>query len=113
MYADWPLLSLVIWTPILGGILVLFAGDREPSGARKIALNTETHLMQFVERQPWIAAFDIEYYLGVDGISMPLILLTSFTTVIVVISAWEVIQYRTSQYMAAFLIMEGFMIGTS
>ena len=67
MYADWPLLSLVIWTPIVGGILVLFAGDREPSGARKIALvvslatfalsiplytgfNTETHLMQFIER---------------------------------------------------------------
>jgi NADH-quinone oxidoreductase subunit M len=81
MYADWPLLSLAIWTPILGGILVLFAGDREPSGARKIALvvsivtflltlplytqfNTETHLMQFVERQPWIAAFNIEYYLS-------------------------------------------------
>jgi NADH-quinone oxidoreductase subunit M len=129
MYADWPLLSLVVWTPIFGGILVLLAGDKEPSGARKIALvvsivtflltlplysqfNTETHLMQFVERQDWIAAFDIEYYLGVDGISMPLILLTSFTTVIVVISAWEVIQYRASQYFAAFLIMEGFMIGT-
>ncbi len=129
MYADWPLLSLVIWTPIIGGILVLFAGDREPSGARKIALlvsivtflltlplysqfNTDTHLMQFVERHPWIPAFNIDYFLGVDGISMPLILLTSFTTVIVVIAAWEVIQYRASQYFAAFLIMEGFMIGT-
>ncbi len=129
MYADWPLLSLVVWTPIFGGILVLFAGDKEPSGARKIALvvsivtflltlplysqfNTQTHLMQFVERQNWIAAFNIEYYLGIDGISMPLILLTSFTTVIVVISAWEVIQYRASQYFAAFLIMEGLMIGT-
>ena len=129
MYADWPLLSLVIWTPILGGILVLFAGDRDPSGARKIALvvsiatllltlplytqfNSGTHLMQFVERHDWIPAFNIEYYLGIDGISMPLILLTSFTTVIVIISAWEVIQYRVSQYMAAFLIMEGFMIGT-
>jgi NADH-quinone oxidoreductase subunit M len=105
MYADWPLLSLVVWTPIFGGILVLLAGDKEPSGARKIALlvsivtflltlplylqfNTDTHLMQFVERQSWIAAFNIEYYLGVDGISMPLILLTSFTTVIVVISAY-------------------------
>ena len=78
MYADWPLLSLVIWTPILGGILVLFTGDKEPAGARKIALlvsivtflltlplytqfNTDTHLMQFVERQPWIDAFNIEY----------------------------------------------------
>lgn len=129
MYSEWPLLSLVVWTPIIGGILVLFAGDREPSGARKIALvvsiitflltiplytqfDSGTHLMQFVERHPWIGAFDIEYYLGIDGISMPLILLTSFTTVIVVISAWEVIQYRASQYMASFLIMEGFMIGT-
>lgn len=129
MYADWPLLSLVIWTPIIGGILVLFAGDKEPSGARKIALlvsivtflltiplysqfNTDTHLIQFVERESWIPAFNIEYFLGIDGISMPLILLTSFTTVIVVISAWEVIQYRASQYFAAFLIMEGFMIGT-
>ncbi|MDJ0777087.1 MAG: NADH-quinone oxidoreductase subunit M [Gammaproteobacteria bacterium] len=129
MYADWPLLSLVIWTPILGGVLVLFAGDREPSGARKIALvvslvtfalsiplytqfNSETHLMQFVERHSWIDAFNIEYYVGIDGISMPLILLTSFMTIIVIISAWQVIQYRASQYMAAFLIMEGFMIGT-
>ena len=129
MYADWPLLSLVIWTPIFGGILVLFAGDSNPAGARKIALvvsiitflltvplytqfNTSTYLMQFVERHEWIDVFNIEYYVGIDGISMPLILLTSFSTVIVVISAWEVIQYRVSQYMASFLIMEGFMIGT-
>ena len=129
MYSEWPLLSVVIWTPIIGGILVLLAGDRNPAGARKIALlfsivtflltlplysqfNTDTHLMQFVERHGWIDTFNIEYFIGIDGISMPLILLTSFTTVIVVISAWEIIQYRVSQYMAAFLIMEGFMIGT-
>ena len=129
MYADWPLLSLVIWTPILGGVLVLFIGDRQPAGARKITLvvaiatflltlplyaqfNTDTHLMQFVERHSWIPEFNIEYFVGIDGISMPLILLTSFTTVIVVISSWEVIQYRVAQYMAAFLFMEGFMIGT-
>ncbi len=129
MYADWPLLSLVIWTPIVGGILVLFVGDKKPGGARKIALlisiitflltlplysqfTTDSHLMQFVERHSWIPAFNIEYFVGIDGISMPLILLTSFTTVVVIISAWEVIQYRVSQYMAAFLIMEGFMIGT-
>ncbi len=129
MYADWPLLSLVVWTPILGGILVLFVGDREPAGARKITLvvsiatflltlplytqfNTDTYLMQFVERRSWIPAFNIEYYLGIDGISMPLILLTSFISVIVIISSWEVIQYRVAQYMAAFLFMEGFMIGT-
>ena len=129
MYADWPLLSLVIWTPIIGGLLVLLAGDKEPAGARKIALTVSiatlllsiplytgfdsgTHLVQFVERHPWIPAFNIEYYVGIDGISMPLILLTTFMTIIVIISAWEVIQYKASQYLAAFLIMEGFMIGT-
>ncbi len=129
MYADWSLLSLVIWTPILGGILILLVGDQKPAAARKIALlfsiltflltlplysqfNADTHLMQFVERHDWIPVFNIEYFIGVDGISMPLILLTSFTTVVVVISAWEIIQYRVAQYMAAFLIMEGFMIGT-
>lgn len=130
MYADWPLLSLVIWTPIIGGLLVLFAGDKkDSSGAKKLALvvsiitflltiplytefNADTHLAQFVERYSWIPAFNIEYFVGVDGISMPLILLTSFTTVIVIIAAWESIQYRASQYLAAFLIMEGFMIGT-
>jgi NADH-quinone oxidoreductase subunit M len=129
MYADWSLLSLVIWTPILGGILILLVGDQKPAAARKIALlfsiftflltlplysqfNADTHLMQFVERHDWVPVFNIEYFIGIDGISMPLILLTSFTTVIVVISAWEIIQYRVAQYMAAFLIMEGFMIGT-
>ena len=129
MIVDLPLLSIVIWLPIIGGILVLFSGDKEPSGARKIALvisiatflisiplytlfDASSASMQFVELHPWITEFSINYHLGVDGISMPLILLTSFTTVLVIISAWEVIQYRVSQYMAAFLIMEGFMIGT-
>ncbi len=130
MYADWPLLSLVIWTPIIGGLLVLFAGDKEnSSGAKKLALlvsvvtflltiplytefNSDTHLLQFVEQHSWIPAFNIDYFVGIDGISMPLILLTSFTTVIVIIASWESIKYRASQYLAAFLIMEGFMIGT-
>ncbi|WP_018953529.1 NADH-quinone oxidoreductase subunit M [Thioalkalivibrio sulfidiphilus] len=128
MFADWPLLSLVIWTPIIGGILVLMAGDKMPDGARRLALffsvltflisiplfvhfDRGTHEMQFVELLPWISTFNVNYHLGVDGISMPLILLTTFTTVLVVIAAWEVIQKRVSQYMAAFLIMEGFMNG--
>ena len=67
--------------------------------------------MQFVERVPWIRAFNVEYYLGVDGFSMPLILLTTFLTPIVVLAGWEVIQKRTAQYFAAFLILEGLMIG--
>ena len=129
LFADLPLLSLSVWLPIVGGVLVLFSGDRNPVGARRLALvfslatflvtlplwglfDTTTAAMQFVERQPWIQPFNIYYHLGVDGISMPLILLTSFTTVLVVIAGWEVIQYRVAQYMAAFLIMEGFMIGT-
>ncbi len=128
MLADWPLLSLLIWTPIVGGVLVLLAGDRGGAGPKRIALafslatfalsiplftefDRGTALMQFQERVPWIAAFDIYYHLGVDGISMPLIVLTTFATVLVVLAGWEVIQRRPAQYMAAFLIMEGLMVG--
>ena len=123
------LLSLVIWFPIVGGILVLATGGEQNAPvARKLALgfsvasfllslslytgfDNTTAAMQFVERKAWIDLLHIEYYLGVDGISMPFILLTTFLTVVVVIAAWEVIQQRTAQYMAAFLIMEGLMIG--
>ncbi len=124
-----PLLSLVIWTPILGGLWILIAGgEKNPATARAIALvvsvatflisiplyagfDTTTHEMQFVELAPWIEVFNINYHLGIDGFSLPLILLTTFTTVLVVLAGWEVIQYKTAQYMAAFLIQEGFMIG--
>ena len=123
------LLSLVIWFPIVGGILVLATGGGQNAPvARKLALgfsvasfllslslytgfDNTTAAMQFVERKAWIDLLHIEYYLGVDGISMPFILLTTFLTVVVVIAGWEVIQQRTAQYMAAFLIMEGLMIG--
>ena len=71
----------------------------------------DTAAMQFVEKSEWIPAFHIFYHLGVDGISMPLILLTTFTTVLVVISGQEVIRHRASQYMASFLILEGLMVG--
>jgi len=129
MFSDWPLLSLVIWIPVLGGIVVLVAGSYTNSAtARIIALlfsiitfvlsiplytdfNTATAAMQFTELSPWITAFKINYHLGIDGISMPLIILTTFMTVIVVIAGWEVIQDRPAQYMAAFLIMAGLMNG--
>lgn len=129
MFADWPLLSLVIWTPILGGVLVLATGsDKNAPEARVLALmaslvtfavsiplftgfDTSTAAMQFQELRPWIETFGINYHLGVDGISMPLILLTTLTTVLVVIAGWEVIKVRPAQYMAAFLIMEGLMNG--
>ena len=68
--------------------------------------------MQFVESVPWIARFNVNYGLGVDGISMPLVLLTTFLTPIVVIAGWEVIETRPAQYFAAFLILEGLMVGT-
>ena len=124
-----PLLSLVIWTPIAGGLWVLLAGaGRGPSTVRAVALavslatfvlsallwtgfDAGTHEMQFVERTVWISAFDIHYHLGVDGISLPLILLTTLMTVLVVLSGWVVIEYRPAQYMAAFLIQEGLMVG--
>ena len=129
MFADWPLLSLTVWVPILGGIAVLLSGDKgDAAGVRRLALviamttfvlslglytgfNTGTAEMQFVERHEWISAFNIFYHFGIDGISMPLIILTTFTTILVIVAAWEVIQKKPSQYLAAFLIMEGLMVG--
>jgi len=123
--SNWPLLSVLIWLPIGAGVLALLAGDR---WARQISLgatvitfvlsiplftafDSGTARMQFEEIAPWIEAFSANYHLGVDGISMPLILLTTFTTVLVVIAGWEVVKFRLAQYFAAFLIMEGIMIG--
>jgi NADH-quinone oxidoreductase subunit M len=129
MFADLPLLSLVVWLPIVGGMVILLAGDQgDASGTKRLALlfavatfvlslglytgfDISTADMQFVENHEWIEAYNIHYSLGVDGISMPLILLTTFTTVIVVVAAWEVIKNKPAQYMAAFLIMEGLMNG--
>ncbi len=128
MFADWPILSLTIWLPIIGGVLVLASGDKAANATRWTALvvaiatfvvslplytsfDPTTANMQFVERLPWIEVFKIEYYLGVDGISMPLIILTTFISIFVIIAGWEVIQYKPSHYMAAFLIMEGVMVG--
>ena len=128
MSVDWPILSAVIWLPIFGGLLVLGSGDKAPALSRWLALavavltflvsiplytgfDAGTAAMQFEENLPWINSFNVNYHLGVDGISMPLILLTTFVTILVVIAGWEVIQYRPSQYMAAFLIMEGVMVG--
>jgi len=125
---SFPLLSLTIWLPIIGGIAVLGSGDKAPNVSKWVALTSAvitflvslglwtgfdagTAVVQFVERSPWIETFDVYYYLGIDGISMPLIILTTFVTIFVVIAGWEVIQYKPSHYMAAFLIMEGLMVG--
>ena len=76
-----------------------------------MAFNSGTAGMQFVERQPWIRTFNVEYFLGIDGFSMPLIMLTTFLTPLIVIAGWEVIKKRPAQYFGAFLILEGLMIG--
>ncbi len=126
--SDSILLSLIVWTPIIGGVLVLIAGEARQSLGRVIALlvsvltlgmciplyngfDAATHSMQFVQQMPWIESFGIEYYLGIDGISLPLIILTAFISVLVIIAGWEVIKTRVAQYFAAFLILEGLMIG--
>ncbi|MBX9903274.1 MAG: NADH-quinone oxidoreductase subunit M [Burkholderiales bacterium] len=124
-----PLLSLAIWAPIIAGVAVLFTGgDRNAQAARVIALigavigflvtiplytsfDAQSGGFQFVHRVPWIESFNVWYHLGIDGISLLLILLNSLTTVLVVIAGWQVIQQRVAQYMAAFLILSGLMNG--
>ena len=128
------LLSTLIWLPIIGGLIVLMTGRDESaqeSGFRvdrwlSLAISilifiislllytgfeTSTAAMQFVERMPWISTFNVEYFLGVDGLSMPLIIPTTFLTPLIIIAGWEVIKKRPAQYFGAFLILEGLMIG--
>ena len=121
-------LSFVIWFPIIGALLVLAAGDQRSDAVKKLALgfsigtfllslplytgfDSSTAEFQFTEHFEWVPAFNINYSIGIDGISLPLILLTTFLTVLVVIAGWKVIQYRIASYMAAFLILEGLMVG--
>ncbi len=123
------LLSTVIWLPILAGVAVLFTGsDRNASLARWLALagaiagfvvalplyvnfDSTVQEMQFVELTPWIESYNISYHLGIDGISLLLILMNTFTTVLVVLAGWKVIDSRVGQYMAAFLVLSGMMNG--
>jgi NADH-quinone oxidoreductase subunit M len=122
------LLSLTIWVPIAFGVAVLALGrDRAPLPARWTALVGSVlgflvciplwtgfqpvAAMQFVESHPWIPTFHVAYHLGVDGIAMPLVLLNSLMTVLVVVAHWEVITDKVAQYLAAFLIMSGLMNG--
>ncbi|GAC1451658.1 MAG: NADH-quinone oxidoreductase subunit M [Steroidobacteraceae bacterium] len=122
------LLSILIWLPIAVGVAIMLLGDRNIAAGRWLALlgslvtlllavplwthfDASTAALQFPELAPWIPRFQAYYRLGVDGISMPLIVLTAFMTVPVVIAGWSVIESRPAQYFAAFLIMEGLMIG--
>ena len=127
--STYPLLSLAIWIPIVSGLVVLTTGnDRNAPLARMLALigaivsfmvtiplwtNFEIANggMQFVELRTWIPRFNINYHLGVDGISMLFVILNAFITIIVVGAGWEVIQQKVAQYNAAFLIMSGLMNG--
>ncbi len=129
MTSNLPWLSLSIFVPIIAGILVLIFGrDERAEYTRKMALigaivsflvtlpiiagfDSTTASMQFVENVSWIEAFNVSYHLGVDGISVWFVILTAFITVIVVVAGWEVITTRVAQYMAAFLILSGLMVG--
>ncbi|MGI9239076.1 MAG: NADH-quinone oxidoreductase subunit M [Woeseiaceae bacterium] len=128
------LLSYLVWLPIVGGVALLVIGDGDDTNSSQGRLMRMTALvvslltlvlsiglyagfdnaeagMQFVERLSWIEALSVYYYLGVDGLSAPLILLTAFITPLVVIAGWDSIKARPAQYFAAFLILEGLMIG--
>ena len=121
-----PLLSLVIWIPIISGIIFLFNGSNDRlvrifsllvslltfviSLVLYSKFDISIHAMQFVELTPWIPDYDINYHLGIDGFSLPLIILTTLSTVIVIVAGWEVVTRRVNEYIASFLIMEGLMI---
>ncbi len=123
------LLSLAIWTPIVFGVVLLALGrDDQPRAVRWIALigavvsllvtlplysgfQLGTSSMQFVEKGDWIQRFNVSYHVGVDGISLWFVLLTAFINVVVIIASWESITSRVNQYMAAFMILSGLMIG--
>lgn len=129
MSFEFPLLSLIIWLPIIFGIAVFATGnDSNAQIARWISLvgsilgflvaiplysgfDIATSSMQFEEKYVWFERFNVYYHVGIDGISMPLILLNCFITPIVVVAGWEVIKQRVSQYMGAFLVMSGIVNG--
>lgn len=122
------LLSVLVWLPIASGVVVLLLGERSIALGRWVSLiaslatfglslflitgfDSAKWEFQFLEKLPWIPAFNAFYALGIDGIAMPLIILTTFMTVPVIVAAWTVIDKRPAQYYAAFLIMEGLMVG--
>ena len=123
------ILSELIWIPIISGILVLAVGsDQRPQLSRWLTLLTvlltlgmcipllrafdaSTYAMQFTEDLPWMPAFGIRYSLGVDGLALLMIVLSVFTNLVVVLATWSSIKKRVAQYFAAFLIMQGFLVG--
>jgi NADH-quinone oxidoreductase subunit M len=128
MTATWPLLSILIWLPIVGGAFVSLLGSERADSARRLALaisivvflvsialfagyDAAAGTLQFGESHVWIAAIRANYHLGADGISIALIILTTFTTVLTLLGAWDSVHDKVNQYLAAFLVLEGLMIG--
>jgi len=124
--SNWPLLSVLIWLPIIGGALILAVRNAQTARWASLAVALVTFLLslslltgfdssndalQFVEQRPWIPAFDVGYNLGVDGIAIALVLLTTLIGVLALIGAWGVVNKRVHQYVAAFLILEGVTVG--
>jgi NADH-quinone oxidoreductase subunit M len=124
-----PYLSLSVWLPIICGLIVLAVGRDSKAGFTRVlalvgavvsflptiplmsSFSNTAHGPQFVEKAAWIERFNIQYYLGIDGLSLWFVPLTAFITIIVVISAWQVIEERVAQYMGSFLMLSGLMIG--
>lgn len=124
-----PLLNILIWLPIIGGIFVLFVGDDDnPKSVKYTSLlivlltlvlcvpliagfDLNNPAMQFVEDYPWLSSVGIHYSLGIDGLSLLLIILTAFTNLVVILATWDSIHKKVAQYFAAFLIMQGFLNG--
>lgn len=129
MFSNFPLLSILIWLPIIGAIPVMLLREKHNENkARFISLfialfslficvllilkfNDNTAVMQFREHLNWLPLLHINYDIGVDGISLPLIILTCFTTLIVVLASWTMVNYKVAQYLATFLVMQGTVIG--
>lgn len=125
---NFPLLSILIWLPILGAVAVLFFKEEKANWARSVALAVmiisiglcvplyqlfanNSSALQFSEHLSWIPSLKINYDLGVDGVAMPLILLTCFTTVLIVLASWTMVHQKIVQYLATFLVMQGMMVG--
>jgi NADH-quinone oxidoreductase subunit M len=123
-----PILSYLIWLPVLGAVLVLLCNEQRANLARYIALlvmvvslilciplyghfDTGTAALQFTEHLNWIPSLKINYDLGVDGISLPLVILTCLTTLLIVLASWTMVHTKVSQYLATFLVMQGMMVG--
>jgi NADH-quinone oxidoreductase subunit M len=128
MFNEIPILSILIWLPVFTAAIILSFGDKRASLARWITLgstivsmifcivmwdgfNNNTSAMQFKEFAHWIPTYNINYSLGVDGISMPLVVLTVFTTLIVVLTSWTMVKNKVAQYLATFLVMQGMVVG--